>query len=81
MDEIQTLTDEDMAISKNFTDTKATDEEKDLLSKFNKNHEEYMMARENFMVLIDANKYDEAQMAFDMVLEARQKAFDSINRF
>lgn len=79
IDEINKLTEEDMAISKEFKDTNATGEEKNSLDKFNKNHNDYMMARENYMKLIDSNKYDEAQTAFDMVLQARQKTFDSIN--
>ena len=79
VDEINKLTEEDMAISEEFRNTNATGEEKDILTKLNKNHEDYMMARKNFMELIDSNKYDEVQMAFDMVLEARQKTFDSIN--
>ncbi len=78
-DEIQKLTEEDMAISEEFKKTNAAGEEKTLLTKFNQNHEEYMMARKDYLALIDANNYDEAQMAFDMVLTARQKTFDSIN--
>jgi methyl-accepting chemotaxis protein len=77
--EIEKLTNEDMAISEEFKNTNATGTEKDQLTKFVKLHEEYMMARKDFMSLIDSNKYDEAQMAFDMVIEARQKTFDSIN--
>ena len=77
--EIEKLTNEDMVISEEFKNTNATGEEKDQLTKFIKLHEEYMMARKDFMELIDSNKYDEAQMAFDMVIEARQKTFDSIN--
>ena len=77
--EIKKLTDEDMAISEEFKNTNATGTEKDLLTKFIKFHEEYMMARKGFMELIDSSKYDEAQMAFTMVTEARQKTFDSIN--
>ncbi|WP_411682854.1 methyl-accepting chemotaxis protein [Clostridium thailandense] len=68
-----------MAISEGIKDTNATGEEKELLTKFNKSHDDYMMARKSFMELIDSNKYDEAQMAFNMVLDARQKTFDSIN--
>lgn len=68
VDEINKLTEEDMAISEEFRNTNATGEEKDRLTKLNKNHEDYMMARKNFMELIDSNKYDEVQMAFDMVL-------------
>ncbi|OAA90584.1 methyl-accepting chemotaxis protein [Clostridium ljungdahlii] len=79
VDEINKLTEEDMAISKEFKDTNATGQEKELLTQFNKNHNDYMMARKKFMELIDSNKYDEAQMAFNMVLDARQKTFDSIN--
>ncbi|MGE5628215.1 MAG: methyl-accepting chemotaxis protein [Solirubrobacterales bacterium] len=77
--EIQKLTDEDMTISDEFKKTNAAGEEKTLLTKFNENHEEYMMARKDLITLIDTNKYDEAQMSFDMVLAARQKTFDSIN--
>jgi Methyl-accepting chemotaxis protein len=79
VDEINKLTEDDMKISEGFKDSNATGQEKELLTKFNKNHEDYMMARKNFMQLIDSNKYDEVQMAFDMVLESRQKTFDSIN--
>lgn len=77
--EIKKLTDEDMAISEEFKNTNATGTEKDLLTKFIKFHEQYMMERKVFMELIDSNKYDEAQIAFTMVTEARQKTFDSIN--
>lgn len=79
VDEINKLTEEDMAISEGIKDTNATGEEKKILTAFNKNHDDYMMARKKFMELIDSNKYDEAQMSFNMVLDARQKAFDSIN--
>ncbi|WP_411682329.1 methyl-accepting chemotaxis protein [Clostridium thailandense] len=79
IDEINKLTEEDMSISEEIKDTNTTVEEKDLLDRFNKNHNAYMMAREDFMKLIDSNKYDEAQTAFDMVSQARQKTFDSIN--
>jgi methyl-accepting chemotaxis protein len=78
-DEIKKLTDEDMAISEEFKNTNATGTEKDLLTKFIKFHEEYMMERKAFMEFINSNKYDEAQMAFTMVTVARQKTFDSIN--
>lgn len=78
-EEINKLTEEDMDISKKFEDTNATDQEKELLIKFNKNHEDYMMARKKFIELINSNKYDEAQMSFDMVVEARQKTFNDIN--
>ena len=77
--EIRKLTDEDMALSKEFKSTSATSIEKDLLAKFITFHEQYMMARKTFMELIDSSKYDEAQMSFTMVTEARQKTFDSIN--
>lgn len=77
--EIKKLTDEDMAISKELKNTNATGSEKDLLTKFMKSHEQYMMARENFIKLIDSNKYAEAQMAFTMVTEEREKTFNSIN--
>lgn len=79
MSEIQKLTDEDMAISEEFKSGNSTKEEKNLLDTFNKNHEEYMMARKDFIKLIDSNKYDEALASFNKVTEARQKAFDSIN--
>ena len=39
-----------------------------------------MMERKNFSELIDADKYDEAQMAFPMVTESRDKTIDSINK-
>lgn len=78
-EEINKLTEEDMDISKKFEDTNATDQEKELLTKFNKNHEDYMMARKKFIELINSNKYGEAQMSFDMVVEARQKTFNDIN--
>ena len=77
--EIEKLTEEDMTISEEFKNTNATGKEKELLTKFITFHEEYMMARKDFIELIDSNKYDEAQMAFEMVTEARGKTFDSIN--
>lgn len=78
--EIEKLTEEDMKISEEFKNTSETGEEKDLLENFIKLHEEYMMARKNFMDLINANKYDEAHAAFQIVTEARDKTFDSINQ-
>lgn len=77
--EIQKLTDEDMVLSEEFKNTSSTSTEKDLITKFINLHEQYMMARKDFLGLIDSNKYDEAQMAFTMVTEARDKTFDSIN--
>ncbi|MDT8718654.1 methyl-accepting chemotaxis protein [Clostridium sp. 19966] len=78
-EEINKLTEEDMSLSEEFKNTTGTGEEKNLLADFNKNHEGYMMARKNFMDLIDLNKYDEAKIYFPMILEARQKTFNSIN--
>lgn len=78
--EIEKLTEEDMKISEEFKNTSETGEEKELLENFIKLHEEYMMSRKDFMDLIDANKYDEAQAAFQTVTEARDKTFDSINQ-
>lgn len=77
--EMTKLTDEDMAISEEFKNTNATGKEKELLTKFMEFHEDYMMVRKDFVDLIDANKYVEAQAAFDKVTEERQKTFDSIN--
>lgn len=79
-DEMSKLTEEDMAISEEFKKNNATGQEKELLNQFNKDHDEYMMARKNFIELINSNKYEEAQMSFDMILQARQKTFDSINK-
>lgn len=79
-DEMNKLTEEDMAISEEFKKNNATGQEKELLNQFNKDHDEYMMARKNFIELINSNKYEEAQMSFDMILQARQKTFDSINK-
>lgn len=77
--EIEKLTKEDMVISEKFENSNATGEEKEILTNFMKLHEDYMMARKDFMNFIDENKYEEAQMAFEMVTEARNKTFDSIN--
>lgn len=77
--EIEKLTAEDMTISEEFKNGNSTKQEKDLIDKFNNNHEEYMMARKDFIQLIDSNKYDEAQIAFTKVTEDRQTTFDSIN--
>ncbi|MBP2031729.1 methyl-accepting chemotaxis protein [Clostridium algifaecis] len=77
--EMDKLTEEDMTISKDFKDTNATGDEKELLTQFNKNHDSYMMARKNFMKLINSDKYDEAQLKLNTVLEARQKTFNVIN--
>jgi len=78
--EIEKLTEEDMAISEKFEKANVTGKEKELLTNFMKLHEEYMMARKDFIELIDANNYDEAQMAFEMVTETRNRTFDSINK-
>lgn len=78
-DEINKLTEEDMAISEEFKDGNSTDKEKDLMTIFNKNHEEYMMARNDLIKLIDSNKYDEALVAFNKVNESKQKTFNSIS--
>ncbi len=77
--DIETLTNQDMTITKQLDNEKMTGKEKVLLSGFVKLHDEYMMERQNFMTLIDANKYDEAQSAFVKVTEARDKTFNSIN--
>ena len=74
--EIEKLTEEDMVISEEFKNSNATGEEKELLSNFIKLHEEYMMERKDFMSLIDADKYDEAQMAFEMVTESSNKIIE-----
>jgi methyl-accepting chemotaxis protein len=78
--EIEKLTNEDMKISEEFKNAGETGEAEELLTNFMKLHEEYMMSRKDFIDLINANKYDEAQTAFQMVTEARDKTFDSINK-
>lgn len=78
--EIEKLTNEDMMISEEFKNAGETGEEEKLLTNFIKLHEEYMMSRKDFMDLINANRYDEAQTAFQKVTEARDKTFDSINK-
>lgn len=71
--EIKKLTEEDMVISEEFKNSNATGKEKELLTKFVNFHEQYMMARKDFIELIDSNKYEEAQMAFDMVVVEKRK--------
>ncbi|GKU24550.1 methyl-accepting chemotaxis protein [Clostridium folliculivorans] len=78
--EIEELTEEDMALSEKFKNEDGlTNDEKEMITTFNQYHEDYMMERKKFIELIDSDKYDEAQMAFDMVTELRNKTFDSIN--
>lgn len=69
-----------MMISEEFKNAGETGEEEKLLTNFIKLHEEYMMSRKDFMDLINANRYNEAQTAFQKVTEARDKTFDSINK-
>ncbi|OOM78032.1 methyl-accepting chemotaxis protein [Clostridium sp. BL-8] len=78
--EIEKLTDEDMKFSEEFMKASKTNDGKELMSEFMELHEEYMMERKKFSELIDADKYDEAQMAFPMVTESRDKTIDSINK-
>lgn len=78
--EIQRLTDEDMAISEEFKKGNSNVEEKKLLDDFNKNHEQYMMVRKDFMKLIELNKYNEALIAFSKINEYKEKTFNSINQ-
>ncbi|EHJ01031.1 methyl-accepting chemotaxis sensory transducer [Clostridium sp. DL-VIII] len=78
--EIEKLTDEDMKFSEEFMKASKTNDGKELMSEFMGLHEEYMMERKNFSELIDKDKYDEAQMAFQMVTESRDKTIDSINK-
>lgn len=78
--EIEKLTDEDMKFSEEFMKASKTNDGKELMSEFMGLHEEYMMERKNFSELIDEDKYDEAQMAFQMVTESRDKTIDSINK-
>ncbi len=78
--EIEKLTDEDMKFSEEFMEASKTNDGKELMSEFMELHEEYMMERKNFSELIDEDKYDEAQMAFQMVTESRDKTIDSINK-
>ncbi|GFZ33820.1 methyl-accepting chemotaxis protein [Clostridium zeae] len=78
--EIEELTEEDMSLSEKIKNADGvTSDEKEMITTFNQHHEEYMMERKKFIELIDSDKYDEAQMAFEMVTELRNKTFDSIN--
>ncbi len=78
--EIEKLTDEDMKFSEEFMKASKANDGKELMSEFMGLHEEYMMERKSFSELIDEDKYDEAQMAFQMVTESRDKTIDSINK-
>ncbi|WP_315066270.1 methyl-accepting chemotaxis protein [uncultured Clostridium sp.] len=78
--EIEKLTDEDMKFSEEFMKASKTNDGKELMAEFMELHEEYMMERKNFSELIDEDKYDEAQIAFQMVTESRDKTIDSINK-
>jgi Methyl-accepting chemotaxis protein len=75
--EIEKLINDNMKISEEF---KNTGDNKDLVENFIKRHNEYIMTYKTFVNLIDANKYDEAQAAFQNVTNARDKTFDSINQ-
>jgi len=77
--EIQRLTDEDMKLSEEFKNSTFDVEESKRLKDFNDKHEKYMMARKMVMDLLESNKKEEAQMAFDMVEKEREATFESIN--
>lgn len=78
--EIQILTDEAMMIAEEIKMTSNEGEESELFFAFNEAHDNYMMSRKELMELLDANKIEEARMVFLEVDEARQKAFDGINK-
>ena len=78
--EIQILTDEAMMIAEEIKMTSNESEESELFFAFNEAHDNYMMSRKELTELLDANKIEEARMVFLEVDEARQKAFDGINK-
>lgn len=78
--EIQILSDEAMMIAEEIKMTSNEGEESELFFAFNEAHDNYMMSRKELMELLDANKIEEARMVFLEVDEARQKAFDGINK-
>ena len=78
--EIQILTDEAMMIAEEIKMTSNEGEESELFFAFNEAHDNYMMSRKELTELLDANKIEEARMVFLEVDEARQKAFDGINK-
>ena len=78
--EIQILTDEAMMIAEEIKMTSNEGEESELFFAFNEAHDNYMMSRKELTELLDANKIEEARMVFLEVDEAKQKAFDGINK-
>ncbi len=78
--EIQVLTEEAMKLSEELEKTSSFGSEAELLKEFNNNHEKYMMARKNFLDLLETNKIEEAKSAFETVEKERQLIFESINK-
>lgn len=78
--EIQILTDEAMMIAEEIKMTSNEGEKSELFFAFNEAHDNYMMSRKELTELLDANKIEEARMVFLEVDEAKQKAFDGINK-
>lgn len=78
--EIQVLTEEVMKLSEELEKTRSFGSEAELLKKFHNNHEKYMMARKNFLDLLETNKIEEAKSAFETVEKERQLIFESINK-
>lgn len=76
---IEILTEEDMLISDEFTKNSAVGQEKALIDDFNKNHEMYMMARNEFMVAFDTEDLLEAKAMLVTVELKKLKTFESLN--
>ena len=78
-DTINTLTAEDDSVMKVYVDSMTKDEDKKLFGEFQTNLEAYRAVRKEYLVLVNAGKFDEAIKSFEIVSTTREKMNASID--
>ena len=78
-DTINTLTIEDDKVMKVYLDAMTKDEDKKLFGEFQTNLEAYRAVRNEYLVLVNAGKFDEAIKSFEIVSTTREKMNASID--
>jgi len=78
-DTINTLTAEDDSVMKVYVDSMTKDEDKKLFTEFQTNLTAYRAVRKEYLVLVNAGKFDEAIKSFEIVSTTREKMNASID--
>lgn len=78
-DEIKNLSKEEMSLSSDFKAHGSNEEEKKMLEQFDNYHQSFMMVRDNFLELVEAGNYEEAQVYLTDVDDIWSKTAQVLN--